>query len=229
MLIMFWQYCAGLPRRVRAERQQRLVDFDPVQVGLGQARGCRRRPAPRVVHRQQGGDRGAFLGAAARSSSAPATGWPGCVRQVGRHERGAAEHGSMNLSTRPLSLPLDSAWVLVMPASLAAVSCAVWPVAGLSRYSLATLSLWSWSIRSKLRTWSGRPARPCRARRSDDLGRGPLGRHAQPPEGHQRVAARKKRGAIAERLWPKGDPRPLTQWPCASALGVAPPGSGSRR
>ena len=22
--------------------------------------------------------------------------------------------------------------------------------------------------------------------------------------------------------WPKGDPRPLTQWPCASALGVAP-------
>ena len=41
--------------------------------------------------------------------------------------------GSMNLSTRALSLPLDSAWVPVMLASLAAVSWAVWPVAGLSR------------------------------------------------------------------------------------------------
>ena len=42
--------------------------------------------------------------------------------------------GSTNLSSRPLSLPLDST---VVPGhgrpALAAVACAVWPVAGLNR------------------------------------------------------------------------------------------------
>ena len=60
--------------------------------------------------------------------------------------------GSKNASTRMLSLPFAS---VVAPARLpafAVVSCAVCPVAGLSRYRVVTLSDWSWSTMSKLRT-----------------------------------------------------------------------------
>ena len=41
--------------------------------------------------------------------------------------------GSTNPSSRPLSLPLASIVALAMAAWLAAVACAVWPVAGLNR------------------------------------------------------------------------------------------------
>ena len=77
---------------------------------------------------------GAFLGAAASSSSSACD-----VVGVLLFARSGAMNGvqpstgSMNLSTRALSLPLDSAWLPAMLASLAAVSWAVWPVAGLSR------------------------------------------------------------------------------------------------
>ena len=49
---------------------------------------------------------------------------------------------------RALSLPLTSTWAPFMRAVLAALSCAVWPVAGLIRYLVVTLSLGSWSIMS---------------------------------------------------------------------------------
>ena len=58
--------------------------------------------------------------------------------------------GSMNASTRMLSLPLASVVEPGMLAAFAAVSCAVCPVAGFSRYRVVTLSDWSWSIMSKL-------------------------------------------------------------------------------
>jgi len=58
--------------------------------------------------------------------------------------------GSTNRSSSPLSLPLTS---VVAPSSdplLAAVSCAICPFP-VARYSVVTLSLWSWSMREKLR------------------------------------------------------------------------------
>src|SRR5438067_2694685 len=77
---------------------------------------------------------GVFLGAAARSSSSACDvagallfAWSGAMNGV------QPNTGSRNLSTRALSLPLDNALLPVMLASLAAVSWAVWPVAGLSR------------------------------------------------------------------------------------------------
>ena len=55
----------------------------------------------------------------------------------------------MNRSSRVLSLPFAS---IVEPGTLpalAVVSCAVCPVAGLSRYEVVTLSDGSWSTMSK--------------------------------------------------------------------------------
>jgi hypothetical protein len=54
--------------------------------------------------------------------------------------------GSRKASSSRLSLPLLIFVAPASAASLAVLSCAVWPVAGLSRYVLVTLSLWSWSI-----------------------------------------------------------------------------------
>src|SRR5437016_1908706 len=42
------------------------------------------------------------------------------------------------------------------------------------------------------------------------------------PKAISLYAARKKAVPLQNDTWPKGDPRPLTQLPCASALGVAP-------
>ena len=68
--------------------------------------------------------------------------------------------GSMNLLTRALSLPLLIADAPARAATLAAESCAVWPLA-VSRYVLTTLSLWSWSTTSNPRTvgqaWPSEP------------------------------------------------------------------------
>src|ERR1700748_3371701 len=60
--------------------------------------------------------------------------------------------GSKNASIRALSLPFVSGVALARLPAFAVVSCAVCPVAGLSRYVLVTLSDWSWSTMSKLRT-----------------------------------------------------------------------------
>ena len=59
--------------------------------------------------------------------------------------------GSMNASSRMLSLPFASVVAPAMLPAFAVVSCAVCPVAGLSRYRVVTLSDWSWSTMSKLR------------------------------------------------------------------------------
>ena len=63
--------------------------------------------------------------------------------------------GSTKLASSRSSLPFPMGVVppLAVAAALAAVSWAVWPFA-LIRYVLITLSLWSWSIRPKLRTVS---------------------------------------------------------------------------
>src|SRR5262249_18290952 len=59
--------------------------------------------------------------------------------------------GSTNLPSSGSSLPLVSTVAPAMAALLAAVACAVWPLA-LIRYWLTTLSLWSWSTTPKSRT-----------------------------------------------------------------------------
>ena len=56
----------------------------------------------------------------------------------------------MNASSSVLSLPLASVVEPGMLAAFAVVSCAVWPVAGFSRYRVVTLSDGSWSTMSKL-------------------------------------------------------------------------------
>ena len=58
--------------------------------------------------------------------------------------------GSTWKSISPLSLPLASRTSLGLAAEFAAVSCAVCPLA-FARYSVVTLSLWSWSMTPKLR------------------------------------------------------------------------------
>ena len=49
------------------------------------------------------------------------------------------------------SLPLTRVVAPVFAAALAALFCAVWPLA-LIRYEVITLSLWSWSTTAKSRT-----------------------------------------------------------------------------
>ena len=121
--------------------------------------------------------------------------------------------GSRNASSSALSLPLLIAVAPASAAWLAALNCAVWPVA-VSRYFVVTLSLWSWSIMLKLRA-SGRPSRPLRGRagrRDDQLARG-LG----PLRGLEELVP------LQNDTWPKIEPsRPLTQRPWASACAVAP-------
>src|SRR5271165_3897327 len=87
---------------------------------------------------------------------------------------------------------------------------------------LVTLSLWSWSTMSKLRTVGQLvpvPIAPAVGTIFADL----------PAKGTNSLPSRSSRNAELKKLmplqkdtWPKTDPRPLTQLPCASALGVAP-------
>src|SRR5215472_5086504 len=58
--------------------------------------------------------------------------------------------GSTKKSSSPLSLPLNSPAAPFMACRLAAVSWAVCPLPS-ARYWVVTLSLWSWSMRAKLR------------------------------------------------------------------------------
>ena len=75
---------------------------------------------------------GWFLVASSSSSACEVAGallFPRSGASMGVHP----STGSMNPSRRVLSLPLSSFWAPVRLASLAAVSCAVWPVVGSSR------------------------------------------------------------------------------------------------
>ncbi len=58
--------------------------------------------------------------------------------------------GSTNAASSLSSLPLTSVCAPASAPALAAVFCAVWPLA-LIRYDVITLSLWSWSTTPKLR------------------------------------------------------------------------------
>src|SRR5215475_12336350 len=58
--------------------------------------------------------------------------------------------GSTKKSSSPLSLPLNNLAAPLMACRLAAVSWAVCPLPS-TRYWVVTLSLWSWSMRAKLR------------------------------------------------------------------------------
>ena len=81
---------------------------------------------------------------------------------------------------------------------------------------MVTLSLWSWSIMSKLRTVG--QATPAA------LVAVPSRRHRRAvPAASAAGAAAKKLAPLQNDTWPKTDPfRPLTQRPWASALAVAP-------
>ncbi len=59
--------------------------------------------------------------------------------------------GSTNAASSLSSLPLTSVWAPASAVVLAAVSCAIWPLAVI-RYDVITLSLWSWSTTAKSRT-----------------------------------------------------------------------------
>src|SRR5262245_48615307 len=130
--------------------------------------------------------------------------------------------GSRKLSTRALSLPLPSFWAPAMLAALAAVFWAVWPVFGSTRYVLVTLSLWSWSTMSKLRTVGHCLPVPSRPPVGTSVAEVPALGTCSRPMAISANAARKKLVPLQNDTWPKGEPRPLTQLPCASALAVAP-------
>src|SRR5579859_3939317 len=110
-----------------------------------------------------------------------------------------------------------------MRAALAMVSCAVWPVAGLSRYLLVTLSLGSWSIMSKLRVvghWRPVPSAPALATSLLDM---PAAGMCSFPLRASAKAALKKLVPLQNDTCPNGDfGMPSVQLPSASASGVAP-------
>src|ERR1700683_4110078 len=111
-----------------------------------------------------------------------------------------------------LSLPLSSRAELGMLAALAVVSCAVWPVAGLSRYWVVTLSEGSWSTMSKLRvtgqSWPVPILPPVGVILRDVPSDGTLSF----PSRSSWNAALKKLVPLQNDTWPNTDPfRPLTQ------------------
>jgi len=130
--------------------------------------------------------------------------------------------GSRKLSIRALSLPFTSTWAPAMLAVLAALSCAVWPVAASNRYFVVTLSLWSWSIMSKLRTVGQTLPVPIRPAVGTMFADRPADGTRSRPSRSSANAALKKLMPLQNDTWPKTEPRPLTQRPCCSALGVAP-------
>ena len=137
--------------------------------------------------------------------------------------------GSRNWSSRLLSLGLNSSVAPAMLPAFDVVSCAVWPVSGLSRYSVVTLLADAWSAAtSKLRvTGHARPvpmSPPDAMIRSEAPGDGTLSRPAR----SSCCTAAKKPGPLQNDTCPKSDPAwPLTQPACASAVGVAPTGNRS--
>ncbi len=113
-----------------------------------------------------------------------------------------------------MSLPLLIGVAPARAAWLAALNCAVWPLA-VSRYVVVTLSLWSWSIMLKLRAvGQAIPATFV------DV---PVAGTTSLPAASARCAAWKNWVPLQNDTWPKMDPpSPLTQRPWASAARVAP-------
>src|SRR5690242_11007824 len=131
--------------------------------------------------------------------------------------------GSRKSSMSALSLPLTSTLAPGMRALLAAVNCAVRPVAGLSRYAVVTLSLGSWSTMSKLRTVGhSRPVPSAPAVTTIRLDIPTNGTRSLPARSRA-AAALKKAGPLQNDTWPNGEPgMPSVHRPSASAFGVAP-------
>ena len=129
----------------------------------------------------------------------------------------------MNWSSSVLSLPLSSSVAPCRLPALDAVSCAVWPVAGLSRYSVVTLSDGSWSTISKLRVTGHAlpvPISPSVTAMLDDV---PADGTFSLPSRSSWKAALKKLTPLQNDTCPKIDPVwPLRQLACLSAVGVAP-------
>ena len=75
---------------------------------------------------------------------------------------------------------------------------------------------------SKLRTFGQARPVPRRPPVGTILAEVPWDGTRSRPKAISAYPARKKAVPLQNDCWPKGDPRPLTQWPCASALGVAP-------
>ena len=131
--------------------------------------------------------------------------------------------GSRNKSIRALSLPLVSIVVPVRLAAFAVVFCAVCPVAGLSRYWVVTLSDWSWSTMSKLRTVGQFWPVPSLPPEATILPEVPADGTLSLPWRSSWNASLKKLVPLQNDTWPNSEPPwPLTQLPCRRAFAVAP-------
>ena len=129
----------------------------------------------------------------------------------------------MNRSSRVLSLPFSSSVDPAMLPALDAVSCAVCPVAGLSRYSVVTLSDGSWSTMSKLcvtgQSWPV-PSWPPDTAILPDV---PSDGTYSLPSASSLSASAKKLMPLQNETCPNADPGvPPTQSPWARACRVAP-------
>src|ERR1700744_3058781 len=149
-LIMFWQYMAGLLVWVF----WLLTGAWPTSSRYRLVLAVLTLPLPSSPISSFSGTSasrfGVFFSDSSSSIACEEVGWPLLARS-GAWNGVQPSTGSMNRSSRVLSLPFSSS---VEPGTLAAfdvVSCAVCPVAGLSRYSVVTLSDGSWSTMSKLR------------------------------------------------------------------------------
>ena len=110
----------------------------------------------------------------------------------------------------------------MLPA-FAVVSCAVCPVAGLSRYKLVTLSTRSWSIMSKLRTVGQVWPVPRLPPEATILPEVPADGTLSLPSRSSWNASLKKLVPLQNDTWPNTEPAwPLTQLPCLRAFPVAP-------
>ena len=87
---------------------------------------------------------------------------------------------------------------------------------------MVTLSLWSWSTMSKLRTVGQVLPVPSRPAVGTILAECPAAGTNSRPSRIICNAVLKKLMPLQNDTWPKTEPRPLTQLPWASALGVAP-------
>ena len=226
MLTMFWQYIAGLSFRLFWRVDRRLADLRPVQVGLGRVELPLASSTISSFSGTSAVMPGWFLAASSSSSAWEVVGVLLLARS-GAMNGVQPSAGSMNSSIRVLSLPLTSS---VEPGQVGRVGRGV--LRGLAggrveQVTVVTLSLWSWSIMSKLRTRAG-VARP-----------EPAGRHdlrRVPSDGTNSLPSRISRSAVLKKLmplqndtWPKIDPRPLTQLPCAARWALRRPGSGPCR
>src|SRR5215469_9056725 len=165
---------------------------------------------------------GSFLSANSSSSACEVVSAPWLPRS-GASNGVQPSAGSRKSSISALSLPLTSTLAPGMRALLAAVNCAVRPVAGLSRYLVVTLSLGSWSTMSKLRTVGHSrpvPSAPALGTMILDI---PADGMVSRPARSSRKAVLKKLTPLQNDTCPKGDPgMPSVQLPSLSAPGVAP-------